>query len=470
MKKSRFSNHRIKQMKFRKLVLESFRRVRYIYLQISIIIFWSVALYPGRISYDNVKLLRLIRIGGSTDWWSAEYFWIIKLISINGRYPAIVSLCMLMTLFFSIRKLISSISRNKRVEKISLLIITVTPFFGVFGMTISHDVFFCSGLLLLVSIELNRYPKESSSDVFYPNRLIFTSWFLLATTHIGIVIIIFSLIRYLLTNRKKASVFVILLFLSTQLISAIGIQERIPTYRFLWPLAADIKCVVQHPDADLPSDTWEILTRYSSQENWKKPIPCSNMDPVAVILGDFSNQDISYLEFLKFYVNLASQNPQIVIMSHIQKSQGVLPPPFFSSVTNMVVYDPKKPIGYNSQSSLIVGQEVLHSSIDAPEYKPHSAAIKVLESIALFPVFLINQASWFWGWGGLWFYSIPIYFFRKRRMREITSTYPFFLAALVLVAVSPAPSVRYFMWEVIGGLIFTIILAVEYFSKEYIKS
>jgi hypothetical protein len=175
------------------------------------------------------------------------------------------------------------------------------------------------------------------------------------------------------------------------------------------------------------------------------------------------------LEFFKTYLSIATKNPAIVIEAHLQRSSIALPPPFFQGPQNQVDRNIDNPIGLNTNIALQLGPEVLHPSIDYPPLKIDNNYLKLLESFALLGSFLVNQASWFWGWGGLWLWPIFIYLLFKVKERRplefIKLTYPIIVTHAVLIAVGPIPAPRYVMSTILIGNILLLFLLSELFEK-----
>jgi hypothetical protein len=126
-------------------------------------------------------------------------------------------------------------------------------------------------------------------------------------------------------------------------------------------------------------------------------------------------------------------------------------------------------VGLNTNIALQLGPEVLHPSIDYLPLKLDINFLKPLESIALLGSFLVNQASWFWGWGGLWLWPILIYFLFRLKERNpsvlIHLTYPVLITHAVIIAVGPIPAPRYVMSTILIGNVILFFLLSELFAK-----
>jgi hypothetical protein len=235
-------------------------------------------------------------------------------------------------------------------------------------------------------------------------------------------------------------------------------------------MIADIKCVVQHPEADTQPDLWIFLQTLAPISEWKAPVSCNKMDYAAGIINEGAFKQVNKIEFIGHYLSVVASNPQIVIVAHLQKSQGVLPPPFFQPPKNMISLDSEKPVGLGVDSSLQTQSEVLHISIDSEDYRYVNSFLRVFETLALLPVFFINQASWFWGWAGFWYlFLVWSGFHFKVRNRNVHLA-PVIVFMAILFATSPESSARYSMGIILLGFTsFVLILVHKYFGREKVK-
>jgi hypothetical protein len=147
----------------------------------------------------------MIRAGESTGWWGATYFWFYKLLTFDAQVIYVISLVGLLALFHAIRFFVYSLPINVRFQKRVLLVVISTPLFGVFGVTVSHDVFQSAGVILLVSLAL-RIRREAITD----SQVMFTLFLAglyLTSTQIGLII--FFVFSIPLVLKKKYWVFVL---------------------------------------------------------------------------------------------------------------------------------------------------------------------------------------------------------------------------------------------------------------------
>jgi hypothetical protein len=301
---------------------------------------------------------------------------------------------------------------NRDAQNKVLLIVVATPLFGVFGLGVSHDVFQTAGILLLLSFEFKRsffnYQDFQSSrkEKFFLSALVI---FCLSMSKVGLLILLAYTIVLVIRRNLASALAVLISTLTLFAMSSVGISSQASGY-YLWPVFADLKCVAQHVEAEISVDEWIWLEEYAPKELWLTPVSCSSMDLAVESLGFQSSVEITPdLDFLKNSASILGRNPAIVFMAHVNRSRVALPPPFFPIPANQTSMDPNWVIGEGTNTALQSGPEVLHPSIDEPSMKVEKGVFKALEVLAQIPTLIVNQASWFWGWGGLWLW--PIFFF-----------------------------------------------------------
>ncbi len=444
---------------------------KWIRYSIGITIFWYVSLYPGRLDSDGSSALLMLAEGTSTNWWTATYFWFLKITTLNGSIIALTSFILLISLYYSLYYFIWSLPLTSSRKSLTLFIICLTPLYGNFGVNISHDVFTCSGILLLTGylirlIQNNDFPPPQHSG------LILATFFLSnSLTGIGILVV-FCCVLVILFHNYFAVILVSLMGSAIFLSTNVSISKTSIDMSML-PILADIKCVVQHPEVELSKAQKETLFRIEKARTWYSSRTCSSMDAA---LSDFENLGNAKLErktILKVYSELAIEYPEIVIQTHLQRASVALPPPFFSAPKNMTDRNTDNPIGMGTNTALQLGSIVVHPSVDLEKFKVDNKFHRLLEGVALLPGFLINQASWFWGWGGLWLWPIFGYvvFYLQTglpKMRFIVLT-PVITNHLILLVVGPVPSPRYVISTIIIGLIFTVVMTCDLLDKKRVR-
>ena len=444
------------------------------------LVFWYLAFFPGRLGYDYALLARMIRSGDQTSWWGATYFWFFKFSTFNAQTIALTSFLGLVTLAFSILYFIDSLNIELQVKRRVTFMILWTPLFGTFGVTVSHDLFQTSGILLLTALIYRSITSQINNQEKF--TVLLGSGICLTTTQLGLLLFFSGFILLAIQSGPKRNLVLVSLF-----VIAFAVSSNLPinTESSLAPKASnvardllliDIKCIAQHPAAEITPAEWAYLSTWAPIEKWKQPVSCSNPDELAAPIKQELSQNASPLDLtlLKTSIKIISRQPAIPVMSHIQRSRVALPPPFFQPPSNQVDWDISKPLGINSNVALQDGPELLHPSIDDPVFAKKLGFLKPLEALAQFPTFLVNQASWFWSWGGLWLYPLLFFFYKHRsqksRIRKsLIPLIPTFLLHFALVLIGPSSLGRYVMSTILMGFIATLTLFFSYLNSQELR-
>lgn len=437
-------------------------------LQVILIVgFWYLAMWPGRLGYDYSLAIRMIKANESTDWWTALFFRLLEFSTFFGRTIFLTSLIGLVSLAYSLWFFLSSTVQDLKVLRRTYLAILLTPLYGVFGLTVSHDVFQTTGIIVFLGLLIQVRNNLLSNRRFVLNY-IFASLCLLTvktglmTIFIVSVVFIFSKYRFLIL---RAITPVVLL----ALISQVGIGPSIIKHPGANVFLSDLKCVAQHPEAEISNQEWDQLEKIAPRKLWLLPVTCSNIDLQIKTLG-LSEIDIELPKsFYRNFLVIVSKNPLIVIQAHIQKSLGALPPPFFPGPENQVDRNIENPVGLGVNTALQKGPGLLHPSIDEPSVAVKPTLLLPLQALAQALTFIINQASWFWGWGGLWLWPI-LYFYISRlkltKFKQLSiSLLPISILHSSTVILGPGPLGRYYMSTILVGLSLTIALFFSWIEK-----
>ena len=138
----------------------NFSESRWLIASAGAALFWYISLFPGRIGSDPVQAINLMKNGESTDWWTALYFWFLRITTFNGQSIWLASLLSIIPLYFSLIYFLYSFPEKKvRINRVAFFI-CLSPLFGNFAVNINHDVFFTSGIFLVLGYSLRVYLKE----------------------------------------------------------------------------------------------------------------------------------------------------------------------------------------------------------------------------------------------------------------------------------------------------------------------
>lgn len=427
---------------------------------------WYVSLFPGRMGFDYSLLISMIREGESTDWWTGLFYWYMRILSFNGNSIFLCSLVGLLALSHAVRVFTKTLPTTTAIQDRVFFFVSLIPLFPVFGLTVSHDVFQTSGIILLFAREVAVYRKIYIRGLSSMPVAALCCVELL-TTRTGIYLILLYLVIKAIQKKWLEIPILVLTSLIVMFVSSLGVTHVDSKAALARVLVSDLKCVAQHPEAEISQDEWQFLLSISPEEQWRTPSSCASADAQLSTM-DLSENAVANVDFLKKYFSIVKKNPAIVVVAHLQKSRGALPPPFFQGPENQVDLDTRNPIGLNTNTALQSGPEILHPSIDAPGLKVNNGLLKLAEAAAQGPILLINQASWFWGWGGLWLWPILMYaliYLRIRKWRyflQILS--PLLLHHVTMVAIGPGAFGRYYMSAIIMGITTTIYFIVQRLS------
>lgn len=126
------------------------------------------------------------------------------------------------------------------------------------------------------------------------------------------------------------------------------------------------------------------------------------------------------------------------------------------------------PIGQGTNTALQSKPGVLHPSIDEPSVNEKITFLLPLEMLAQSSIFVVNQATWFWGWGGLWLWPIVLFLVFRYINQGIGPRLKIFsnillLHSLLLILSAPLP--RYVMATILLGVLLTINIALNSYLK-----
>jgi hypothetical protein len=439
------------------------KKINYVLAAYLIIGLWYIAMFPGRLGFDSSELIRMIQRGESTDWWSGLFFWYVKILSFNGQFIFLCSFFGLAAITHSLRMFTKTLPSRDLIQDKVFFYTSLLPLFPVFGLTVSHDVFQTSGIILLLSREVSIFRGIRVVGLSSPVFAVLASIQLL-TTQTGVILLVLYIVIKILQNRRLEALAIALCCISLPSLSGLGVDHvdrKVVTARVL---ISDLKCVAQHPEADISQSEWEFLISLAPREQWLTPGSCTSIDAQLSTMTLTSKAVVNKI-FVEKYFSIVAKNPAIVVVAHLQKSRGALPPPFFQGPDNQVELDTSLPIGLNTNIALQSGPEIIHPSIDEPSVEINLRILKPLEAVAQAPVLLVNQASWFWGWGGLWLWPLLVYLIFSVKIRQwryfLSVTSPLLLHHATMVAIGPGAFGRYYMSAILMGITASIYLFIQ---------
>ena len=431
-----------------------------------IIVFWYIAQFPGRLGFDNSEIIRMLQSGRSTDWWSAEFFWYMKIFSLNGRGIYVLSAIQTVLLTLYLIRFVRLVIAGKRTQDFVILATVASPIFGNMAVNVSHDTFIVIGVLSVVTDNVRFFRKVEQSFSEYKLTYLITFVGLLSLTFssLGKIILISQLLFIVLTRQKIARYLITVPLVGLISTTSYLNVEHFDKTHINQVLVFDLKCIAQHDKAEISENQWLLLESFAPREEWAIPVSCKLGDAQVGVMPNLNYENLPLLA--KTYYQIVKQNPAIALQAHFQRASQALPPPFFYGPENQVVRDPNIPIGLGSNNALQQGTELLHPSVDEPSVNIKFAPFYPFEALAQTLIFIVNQASWFWGWGGLWLYPIALQYILRGRLRRIfPELFPIIVLHLSLVIIGPGPFGRYVLSTILIGNIFLSAQLYEFVTN-----
>jgi hypothetical protein len=165
---------------------------RFKVMELVIFAYWYISLFPGRLGFDGSEAIRIIQRGESTDWWTASFFWFLRILSFDGQSIFLASFATYAFLVFSLKYFVFSLPARLSILRRTYLIMLATPIVSVFGLTVSHDAFQVAGTLILVGTLFRNAGEKSGLKSINPALLVLAYSGLL-TTRLGIFIVFFDI-------------------------------------------------------------------------------------------------------------------------------------------------------------------------------------------------------------------------------------------------------------------------------------
>jgi len=440
---------------------------RFSFAVLCLVIFWYVSQFPGRLGFDNSEIIRMLRAGRSTDWWSSEFFWYVKIFSFDGRFIFLLSALQAALLTFYLSKFIRIFIEKKNVQNFVIVAAIANPIFGNMAVNVSHDTFIVIGILSIVTDNITyfRNKQASTSESNLNKIMIFVGLVSLTFSSLGKIILVSQVIFLVLTRRMNfRNLGNLALVAALSLTTFVNVDHYDKTH-INQLLVFDLKCIAQHEQAEISDLQWSTLESFAPRDEWKTPVSCKLGDAQIAVMPNLNYRNLGKLTGI--YFELLKQNPAIVLQAHFQRASQALPPPFFFGPENQVVRDPNIPVGLGSNNALQQGTELLHPSVDEPTVNIKVKIFYPFEVVAQTLMFIVNQASWFWGWGGLWLYPILTFYILKGRLnRIIPELFPIAILHLSLLVIGPGPFGRYVLTTILIGYILLTAQLYEFITKK----
>jgi hypothetical protein len=425
----------------------------------------SLALYfllqfPGRIGADANTAMALMRHGSSTSNWTEIYFWFLKILTFNGHYIALASFLGLAVFIFALHFLTDQLwSISSLKSPVIYFAVILSPLVGVYGMTVDHNLQATTGNILLIGLIIKIYSQKNLTKIDYSIAIF--GMFLSAMSFIGVAGMLgffASLLASRFPLRKLLSLVLISVFfvLGSTLLPA---APRSLGFKFT-PLLMDIRCLVPNPNVEISKSDLEFLATLGPIETWKDPVSCIAAESSEFVRASVTPENQS--QIIGLWLRLIRDNPRYVLLAHVQRASVALPPGITGPQPNGYETNLVLPLGSNTPRWLHTFDGVLDDSrYQTEKIQTQPKFLGFLQYAVIFPTILLNNFSWFWGWGGLWLLIGSIVVVRRWSWSGLRFLVPVYMSHLFFFVMSPTPNPRYTYLAITTGLIMLSVTKIK---------
>ncbi len=352
---------------------------------------WWIIFYPGFYSDDSFAVVTMARTGQLSSAWSAPWAVFVRIFSLHGRYPGLVTLIFGVTLTLSLTVFVYSLMNVKSASVTSSLL-TATPLVGAMGVTMWHDIPMTSGFLLVATFMIRAYKNGSvsKSDIGW---LLFPGMFLSTFRLNGIptlalLILFFMFMKAPALAKKFLVVGLVFSFLVT-LIAGTAINEvksRQGDLAVGW-MQYDISCYASTPAG--VGFIEKAMPGVGNTESWKSTSACIWFSDAKLTQADMD----AYKDHLaSAWLQLLKHDPLFLLTTHMKRHEYLVPLPVYGL--------PRPPF--------------IHSTVEFADQGIGWAFPQVAEKVRLY-IRVWNYASPIFAYSGAWLLFLFIAWIRTRR-------------------------------------------------------
>ena len=294
---------------------------------------WWLALYPGLFGEDSLITLEQARSGNVTVWFTAWWVYVIQALTIGTRAIALLTLCGVLLLAWSVTEWATAIFPPGRARQWSIALLCASPLIGALGIQVRHDAWMTSGFLLCLSSIARSVSARRVSAGDYLKLIL--AVLLIPTRHNGLGTLIAAAAIGLLTLQAYRWRFsgtlagvAVGVFLVTQAATmAAGRSHSIDPVQAVEWMMADISCLVTEPDVTPTADEWRTLETIASRGDWPQPVACRFVSPL-LIAPTFQPSQVEphTRELALTWWSLFKRYPLKLTLVHLRRVNLFLPP------------------------------------------------------------------------------------------------------------------------------------------------
>lgn len=392
---------------------------------------WWLCFHPGFYSADSFAALAEAQSGRITTAFTAQWPLFIRLITFGTRFPALATLADALVLTYTLW-LWCQAALPFRVASRTHVLMVATPLVGAMGITLWHDIFMTSGLLLISAVVTSTrwlsgpfggrdYVHLMGGSIlagFRPNGLPTLLCFLF------IVAIVEKHSRVL----KRASLAVATCIgVSAAATFATGNTSLISTaYAQEW-MRADLSCILSRTPKLIRIADQETLAALGGIARWSSPAGCSWLNPLPLTSAQFEE---SQRVVPRIWLTMAASNPFAVARIHADRHAYLIPIP----------------------RARVLNTPFLHSTIEFHDRGIQWAHPGLAQQLRKY-VRAWNAARGVLAFAGLWFVVLGVLqVLRRRGSFELRPTILMSACLTTLLFITaPIPDARYALFVLITG-------------------
>jgi hypothetical protein len=412
---------------------------------------WWAAMYPGLFGEDSIINVSEAATGPIRAWFTVWWIYVIRIVSINGRFFPLVGLFCILTLVFAVREWIRACFPPSRARAWSLCILCATPLIGALGIQIKHDIPMTAGLLLCAAVLTRICSAGEALRVTDVAQLGFAV-LLLSTRHNGLPTVLgAALLGAFAIKRNRTFYVVTLLTMAFGIFGVTQAATRLSRVRYSvdpvqsveWALA-DISCLLTKNGVSVSGDEWRTLETIATREDWPQSNACRFMNGL-IFAPSFKESVVSanYWDVLRVWRALAAANPLRMMAVHFERTRIFLPP-FVTGVPS------------NDRIPFI------HSTI-VPNRFGFAWSFPAVANTVRVPIRAWNALRFVLASSGLWLVVLVVVW--RTRTHDNVLLLPTILIAasldIGLLATAPISEGRYGLFILICGQLTTLVLLFE---------
>ena len=413
---------------------------------------WWVAMYPGLFGEDSLITLEQARSGNVDVWFTAWWVYVIDALSLDTRAIALLTLCGVVLLSWSIREWSRAVLPSGTARVWSIVIMCATPMVGALGIQVRHDAWMVAGFLLCLAV-ITRSRSSPAAGLRPADYLqLALAVLLIPTRHNGLPTLIAAAVLGLIVLRTQRVRFALTLgavaagvFVVTQSATrAAGREHSIDPVQAVEWMMADVSCMVADPSVELTDAQWRTLEPIASRADWKQPVACRFVSPL-LIAPTFQPAQVEPNTggLVRTWWSLAARYPLQMIVVHLRRVNLFLPP--FVGGAPQQEHTP-----------------FLHSTILPNDFGLQWAFPRVAETARL-PVRGWNALRAVLANAALWLLALLLIAWRRRDLRaQLLPTIVVCVALEAgLLATAPISEGRYGLLILVAGQLTTLYLLLE---------